>query len=171
MSSLVWAIVILILGLVLLLAEVFIPSAGTLLVLAIAALVGSVVLAFQEGRDVGITFTILVVVLIPTVVGVGFHYWPRTPMGRRMMLTKPSEADIDDSDAHDRALRALVGQVGRTVTPLLPCGISDFAGHRVDTMAEGVGIEPGTMVRVVSVQGKRVLVRAVSAEGIADLNP
>lgn len=163
----VWAFVVLFIGLLLLLVEVFIPSAGALFVLASLALIWSIVLAFQESRSTGITFSIVVMLAIPIVIGVGFHYWPRTPFGRRMSLAAPTPEEVDPADERDHELRSLVGQVGRTITHLRPGGISEFNGRRVDTIAEGVGIDSGSLVRVVSVQGSRVTVRAVESDALA----
>jgi membrane-bound ClpP family serine protease len=161
-SSLIWAIVILIIGLALLVAEVFIPSGGVLGILSTTALVGAVILAFSQGARLGTVFLIVVVVALPTTFTVAMHFWPRTPMGRAMSLERPNQQDVGRNPAADW-LRELVGQVGRTVTPLRPSGITDFDGRRVDTIAETFLIEPDTRVRVVAVQGNRVVVRQVEA--------
>jgi membrane-bound ClpP family serine protease len=56
----------------------------------------------------------------------------------------------------------LMGEVGRTITPLRPAGTTDFDGQRVDTVSEGIMIERGSTVRVVAVEGRRVVVRPVT---------
>ena len=76
-----------------------------------------------------------------------------------MVLAPPTQEEIDPASQHDRELQSLIGEVGRTVTPLLPSGIIEVEGRRIDTIAEGMGIEPGTLVRVVDVRGNRVIVR------------
>ncbi len=50
---------------------------------------------------------------------------------------------------------------GTAVTPLRPAGTAEFAGDRVDVVSEGGFIPAGTHVRVVLVEGGRVVVRAI----------
>jgi len=54
----------------------------------------------------------------------------------------------------------------RAISALRPSGVVDFEGRRVDTVTEGMMVEPGQWVRCVDVQANRVVVRPV-----ADTNP
>src|SRR5262245_16184763 len=133
-TSLVWAILILIIGLLLLVAEVFVTSGGILAILAGATLIGSIALAFSEGRMTGTIFLIVVLVSLPAAFAIGMHYWPKTAFGRWVSLAGPKLEDIAPTNDTVLELHALLGQVGRTITPLRPAGITDFAGRRVDTI-------------------------------------
>ena len=170
-NALIWAILILILGLMLLIAELFLPSGGVLGLLAAAALVGSVLLAFRSGSREGMVFMLLLAVAIPAVIGFGLQLWPKTPLGRRMLLARPKPEEFDPQDQHDHELSMLVGKVGRTITQLRPAGMTEFDGRRVDTIAEGMIIDAGTLVRVIGVQGRRVLVRKIEMEDPETLGP
>jgi membrane-bound ClpP family serine protease len=163
-AALTWAIILLVLGLIILVIEVFVPSGGLLGVLSGASLLSSVGLAFSQGLGTGIIFLTVVLATVPSIVGAGMHYWPNTRLGRKLVLMPPDPADVDPATAQDRALRELVGQVGRTLTPHLPSGITELDGRRVDTIAIGMGLEAGTLVRVVDVQGRRVLVRRLEGD-------
>lgn len=167
-GALTWAIILLVAGLIILLIEVFVPSGGLLGVLAGASLLTSLGLAFSQGLGTGTLFLLIVVTSVPTVVGAGMHYWPNTRLGRKMVLLPPSADEVDPTTNRDRELQALVGQVGRTLTPHLPSGITEFDGRRVDTIAIEPSLEPETLVRVVDVQGHRVLVRRVQPNGLGD---
>ena len=160
-NSLIWASLILVLGLLLLIAELFIPSGGVLGILAAAALIGSILFAFSAPPPAGMIFLIVVVIALPTVIGIGLQLWPKTPLGRRMLLDGPTPEEIYPLDQRDYELSRLVGRVGRTITQLRPAGMTDFDGRRVDTIAEGMIIEAGTLVRVVDFKGHRVIVRKV----------
>jgi membrane-bound ClpP family serine protease len=159
----VWAIGLLILGLVVVLVEVFIPSGGLLGLVAGALLITSVGLAFYEGLGTGLVFLTIVTVSVPSVIGVGMHYLPQTAIGRKLILAPPKPEEVDPATERDRALQHLVGQIGRTLTPLLPSGISEIDGRRVDTTSEGMSIDAGALVRVVEVNGHRVVVRKVES--------
>ena len=51
------------------------------------------------------------------------------------------------------------GQTGRTLTALRPAGVVEVAGERVDAVSEGSWIPAGVAVRVIRVEGRKVVVR------------
>jgi len=53
----------------------------------------------------------------------------------------------------------LLDQTGTALSPLRPAGTAVINGKRVDVVTEGQMIDPGTPVRVVAVEGMRVVVR------------
>jgi membrane-bound ClpP family serine protease len=166
-TALMWAIGLLVLGLVVVFAEVFIPTGGLLGLLAGVMLLTSVGLAFSEGLGTGLVFLTIIIVSVPSVIGAGMHYLPQTAIGRKLILVPPNPEDVDPATERDRELQQLVGQVGRTLTPLLPSGISDIDGRRVDTTTEGMSIDAGVIVRVVAVSGHRVVVRKLESPDLS----
>jgi membrane-bound serine protease (ClpP class) len=56
----------------------------------------------------------------------------------------------------------LLNQTGSALTPLRPSGTALINGRRVDVVTEGGMIERNTPVKVVAVEGMRVIVRALS---------
>jgi membrane-bound ClpP family serine protease len=159
-----WAIIALLFGLTLIVAEVFIPSGGVLGFLAVGLLLLSLILAYVHSFTTGLAFTLVICFAAPGAVVLAFHLWPRTPLGKRIFLTHPSPEEIDPTGPKQRSLQSLKGEVGRTLTPLRPSGVTEFGGRRIDTIAEGVMIDEGEAVRVVSVQGSRVVVRRLEEE-------
>jgi membrane-bound serine protease (ClpP class) len=57
----------------------------------------------------------------------------------------------------------LLEQTGTALTPLRPAGTAIIDGKRVDVVTEGQMIERGTPVRVLAVEGLRVVVRELNA--------
>ena len=55
----------------------------------------------------------------------------------------------------------LLDSDGFALTPLRPGGLAQFGPERVDVLTSGEPLEKGQRVRVVSVVGSRVLVRAI----------
>jgi membrane-bound serine protease (ClpP class) len=53
----------------------------------------------------------------------------------------------------------LLDQTGTALSALRPAGTAVINGRRVDVVTEGQMIDPGTPVRVVAVEGMRVVVR------------
>lgn len=152
------ALLLLVLGLALIVAEVFLPSFGVLSVLATAAIVGALALAFQEGTRTGVSFLVATSVLVPTTILLGFRVFPRTPMGKRMIpggLTFESQASFDERDLE------LPGAEGTLESPCRPAGVARLAERRVDVVTRGEWLESGARVRVLEVQGNRVVVTRI----------
>ncbi len=58
----------------------------------------------------------------------------------------------------------LLGKKGRTVTMLRPAGIAEIEGVRVDVVSEGAFLPAGQPVRVVKVEGARIIVQLILDE-------
>jgi membrane protein implicated in regulation of membrane protease activity len=122
---------------------------------------GSVVLGFMHGPTVGLAILGTAIVGLPIVLAFGFRYWPRTAIGRRVLLATPESEQVLPDNPRLRALKALVGQVGRAKGPMLPSGPVVIEGRTVDAVSEGMAIDAGQMVRVVEVHGMEVVVRPI----------
>lgn len=168
MGSWPWAIILLALGLGIAALEVFIPSGGVLAFLSLAALVGSIVLAFLSGIGTGITILAIAVIGVPLIVVVGLHFWPETPMGRRILAPTPEADEVLPEEPRRQRLKALIGRVGRAKTKMLPSGVVLVDGSAIDAVSDGMPIEPGQPIRVLEVQGNRVLVRCIEGEPLTD---
>lgn len=57
------------------------------------------------------------------------------------------------------------GQVGVAESDLRPVGVARFGDARVDVVSEGGYVRAGTRVRVLEVEGARIVVRAVEGDG------
>lgn len=162
MENLIVAYALIFIGLLLLAAELFLPTAGILGVLGTAAVITGVTIAFQYSSTQGVVAMIVVVVLVPSVGPLLMAYVPRTPLGRRFFLATPSEDDTIASMPVNLELEQLRGRYGKTLSPLRPSGVADFDGRRVDVMSEGTLVEAGRWVKVMEVKASRVVVREVS---------
>lgn len=142
-------------GAILLLLETVLPGmvAG---ILGGLCLVAGVVLAFVNlGATAGLW------VFAGTVVGIiiGFAIWasvfPRTRVGRAF-ISERTIGGVHTGDA------TLLNQTGSAVTVLRPCGTALIGGRRVDVVTEGGLIEKGSPLKVVAIEGLRVVVRATN---------
>lgn len=172
------AILLLIVCLVLLVAEVFIPSGGMILVTAGVCLTASVWFAWKAWwPDYPLAWWAYlgsVVIAIPAVVGGGLYLFPRTPMGRRVLLDAPNLEDVTAHAEEAERLQQLVGRRGQSMTLMNPGGIVLVNGERHHCESEGLLIEPRTEVEVVGVSGTRLVVRRyvpVAEADVADDSP
>jgi len=151
-------------GLVVMAAELLLPTGGVLFVLGVAGLIAGMAMLFSyDAAQALITLVVLVGLL-----GAGgpalLRLWSQTWVGRRLVL--PPGADEDATVAAMPVhveLEQLRGRVGRTASPLRPAGVTDFDGRRVDTLSEGPLIEAGKWVRCIDVRAGKVIVRQVDA--------
>ncbi len=158
------AIGLLVLGLVLIVAELVVTSMGILSVLAVASLAGSVISAFSEGASTGVGFVVACAVLVPATLILGGRLVPRSPLGKLMIVSGLSHDSVHATDARDLTL---VGKRGTVEAPLRPAGMARIEGRRVDVVSRGESIEAGTAIEVVEVRGNRVVVAPASESGSA----
>jgi membrane-bound ClpP family serine protease len=155
LDPLALATLLMILGCMLVVLEVFIPSAGILSLLAAASLIGSILIAFRQGPVTGFAFTATMIVAVPTVLTLAIKYFPKTPMGKAILGELPKEEEVRPKDPR----RALIGRVGVARSKMLPSGAIEIDGQMIDAMSQGQVIEPGQYVVVVEVRANRVVVR------------
>lgn len=154
-----WAILLLLAGCALAVLEVFVPSGGVIAILSAVALIGALVLAFQEssttGPAVGFVFALVTVFAVPALVILAFKIWPKTRMGKSFLGELPTDADVLPDDPR----RQLLGRVGIARTKMLPSGAVEVDGQMIDAVTQGQAIEPGAYVVVSEVRANRVVVR------------
>lgn len=168
-GSLSLAFILILAGFLLMVAELFIPSGGILSVLSIGALGVGVSMAFFNDVAIGWYSLIGVFIALPIVGGVLLRLWPKTPMGKRFILEAPQDDGSAALMASHEELENLVGKIGKTISVLRPAGMVDFEGRRVDSITEGMMIQPGQTVRCVEVRAGKVLVRPVDSTNLESL--
>ena len=149
-------ITVLVLGLILLFAEVaIVPGFGVAGILGVLALGAGAVAAWTElgplwGGVTGVTSLFAA--------GVMLVWLPKSRAGKRMVL---QHSHVDAVSQEDRT--SLVGRRGITVTPLRPIGRVRFGPDEVDVITEGEYIDRDQEVEVMVVEGTRVVVRVPEA--------
>lgn len=141
-------------GLILLFLETILPGliAGFL---GLCALFAAIVYAYVE-FDMRTGNTTLLVVLTLLVLGtlLWVKFFPESAVARMFV----SRRQIGTVGAEKPEL---LDQAGVALTPLRPAGTAIINSKRVDVVTEGGFIDKGTPVKVVAIEGLRVVVRAV----------
>jgi membrane-bound ClpP family serine protease len=165
------AYVLIVVGLLMLVAELFLPSSGVLLVLSLCAIAFGVTMTFMYSEDpmTGVVTLICVFIAFPVLGGLMLHYWPKTRVGKRFFLNGPDEDATIASMPVITELEALRGRFGKAISSLRPAGVVEFDGRRIDTITEGMMVEPGQWVRCIDVKAGRVIVRPVEKPDLGDL--
>ena len=158
------AIVLIALGLILLLAEIFIiPGFGIAGIPGIISIIVGVVwiwrvTTWQSGL---IAAAITIIIIIP-IAALAFWLLPKTKIGKTIILNT-SERREAGFQASSEELEELVGKSGTAFSPLRPAGTAMIQGLRVDVVSQGEFIEKDSEIEVVKVEGNRVVVRDLSA--------
>ena len=162
MSNLFWPIILLLLAIALTVLEAFIPSAGILSVAAALAFIGAIVTAFMYGGlKAGTFFLITTGILLPLLIWLLIRLWPKTPIGRRILIQPPREDEI--LSPRYAAKKQLIGRHGIALTAMLPAGAIRIEGRTIDAISEGMTIEKNTPIEVIAVRGNHLVVRPLAA--------
>jgi len=144
-------VILLIVGAVLLFLETLLPGliAG---IIGFICLIVAVVLAYQES---GLAGNIVLAIVLGGL-GIGAWLWlkffPESRMARKFVSRGAvGELGVEKPE--------LLHSTGTTLTALRPSGVAQLNGQRVDVVAETGFIEPQTSIKVVAVEGSRVVVR------------
>jgi len=145
-------------GLALIVAEVFLVSFGLISILAGLALLGAVFLAFQVSTGFGFAMLVGEAVAAPVVLMLSLKLLPRTRLGRDLILAAPEPASPGGGAADQENLAQLLHQTGVTISPLRPAGFARIAGRKIDVVTRGEMLDTNQTIQVIEVAGNRVVV-------------
>jgi membrane-bound ClpP family serine protease len=155
---LAFAVLLYVLFVALLVAEVFVPSGGLISVCAALCLIAGTYIFFKHSTVAGVAGVIFGVIMIPSVLGYAYKVFPHTRFGKSVTLAPP-ERQQGDAVPDTPELKELLGAVGVVHTPLRPVGMCDFAGHRVECVAESGYVDKNKKIKVINVESTQLTVR------------
>ena len=160
MEPLAWSFCLLIVAIALIALELFIPSGGLLSFLSVVAVLASVIVAFTDGPRSGLLMLVVTLVIVPAVIASAIRWWPHTPIGRLVLITRPDDPDdvLPDTEEY-RGLKSLIGKVGKSKSVMMPSGSIVIDGRVYDAVSEGMAIDTGATVKVIAVRTNRIVVR------------
>lgn len=137
-------------GLVLVITELFTPGL-VLGVVGCACLAAAIYGTFQYGALAGVAALVVSSGFVAAVLLFGI---------RRLTLRKVLDAERGYASA-DPGLQDLLGREGQALTPLYPGGYCRIDGRRVSVVTRGEPVAANAPVRVVDVEGGRVVVKGL----------
>ena len=145
------------LGYLLFTVEMVVPG-GVLGVLGVVSVLYGCWQAFQMGFIWGSSSILASLVFFALVLR--FFLYSHT--GRQLTLSNEEEARSWKSSREE--WKELVGLEGVTLSPLRPSGVIGIDGHRYDVVSDNEFLEIDRAVRVVAVEGRRIVVEPVDDE-------
>ena len=143
-------------GILLIIIEVLSPMVGILAALGIAMIFYSVILAL--GADLNALYALAIALLLAVIIFIIIiNRLPSNRLWHKLMLKNAStkeEGFVSAPQEDD-----IVGKEGIVLTELRPAGSVQIENRRFDVVSEGDFIEKGAKVIVVSVNGRRIVVK------------
>jgi len=154
-DSLFLPIILQLAGVVVIIAEIIIPSGGILSIVALGVFGYSLFIVFNEiSMTIGFAFVAADLILIPVLVIVGLKLLARSPATLRKTLSRKEGVSSQSSE-----LESYVGTQGNAVTDLRPAGIAVINGKRVDVVTRGEYLDKDSAIIVTAVTGNQIIVR------------
>lgn len=160
-----WTIALFALGLIFCAIEMFIPGFGFFGISGVVLVVAGIVVRMVCGGD---ALMLVYMVLIALVLFV-LMFWVFGLLITKSRLGKTALFHVDSTVPSGRTegtadYSRLVGQVGTAQSPLRPVGRVKFGDDLVDAVARDGFIDSGVAVKVIAVEGQRVVVDIYSKE-------
>ncbi len=157
--------ILFVLGIILMIAETFLPGIGVLGISGALCFIAAVIIRMVQGGNV----YMLVYMLFFGVSIVGGCFWLVSSLIARGKLDKSKVFSVGTAlpegiTEGTRDFTYLIGKTGKTSTFLRPIGVAEIEGEVVDVIAKIGIIEANTLVKVISVEGQKVLVEPVVEE-------
>jgi membrane-bound serine protease (ClpP class) len=155
-------------GAILIAVEIFVlPGLTVTGVLGVIAIVAGLALSLVgSGATISVFINVLGRVALSILIAligaaVSIRLLPHLPFGRRLVLQTEMAAEEGYISAPEED-REWLGRDGTALSPLRPAGIADIDGHRVDVVSDGEFINAASSIRVVRVDGNRIVVRRIT---------
>jgi len=157
-------IALVIIGLIAIILEFFVPAAGIIGGSGIVCLIASTILAYIHiGIKVGTAFLVVVLIGTPATILVALKIFPNTFVGKRLIL-KSSQKQEEGYVAYTREkYNDLLGEEGITLTKLRPSGVVKINDRKYSVVTSGELIDKDEKIKVIKVEGSRIVVRKSAA--------
>lgn len=159
------SVLLFLIGLVLLIAELFIPGGivgligGALMIISLL-FAGESVVHMAYSILIALFIAIIGMVILMKFFGKNLHIFNKLVLRD---ATTTEEGYVSNVNRID-----LLGKVGDSVTPLRPAGTIIIGNERIDAVSEGNYIDSNKKVEVIQVEGSRIVVRE-SKKGVEDV--
>lgn len=154
----VWIAIFFAAGIVLIISEFFLPG-GVLGGMGIVLVLLSGTMGVYQYPDYAVFIIIGELGAVALGIALGLYILTRTRASKLLTLQHQLSHELGYVSATTDV--SLLNEEGMALTPLRPAGVIAVADKRVDAVSDGIYIEEGTQVRVIEVQGNRVVVEPI----------
>jgi len=152
----VLSIILFVVGIGLLVLEMFEPGFGFFGVFGVICLIGCIFVTASTAIE-GIVLTGIFFVIILIMLGIFLTLLSKGKISKKLVLNESESKEEGYSGTKD--LEYLIGKTGTVTTICRPVGNVDFDGEKLDVVSRGEFIEKGTTVEVIEIEGNRIVVK------------
>ncbi len=155
-------IIFFLVGIGLLIAEVFLPGFGLPGISGIVLEIAAVWMTWaNHGPVAALGMTIVILAVIAITISVALKSAARGRLSKSSFILNHAESSEAGYTATGD-MDVFLGKEGTTTTVLRPAGIAEFDGVRLNVVSEGEFVAANTKVRIEQVDGAKIMVRQLS---------
>lgn len=152
------------LGLILLIVEVFMPGFGLPGISGIVLEMVCIALVFiNHGSIAALGVTLIILAVIAIAVSLALHSVNKGRLSKSAVILSETES-VEEGYVAVKDMDVFLGKTGKTATVLRPTGMAEFEGVKLNVQSDGEYIAKGETVFVERVEGVRVVVRRIAAD-------
>lgn len=154
------AVLLLVVGFILVVVEMYVPGFGVPGITGIACLIAGVIMKANSALE-ALIMAIVIIALLCVALSISIHSVSKGRLAKSKLVlheTATDAASIGETD-----LKYYLGREGTATTVLRPAGMGEFDGVKLNVVSDGEFIAAGEKVLVTSVEGNRIVVKAVKA--------
>ena len=145
----------LLLGMVLIIVEVFLPGFGLPGISGIVLVgTGVVLVGMHFGALTAVGVLLVLIAILAVLISWLLRQVVHGKSNSELFLKDKSDYELHED------MQVLVGRTGVTTSVLRPAGIGDFDGVRLNVVTEGGFSEKGEPIEIVRVDGSKIVVRS-----------
>ncbi|MCJ7841838.1 nodulation protein NfeD [Lederbergia sp. NSJ-179] len=152
------SMILFVLGLILIVAEFFLPG-GIAGLLGAVAIIGSIIMAGQNTAYMAISVIIALFLAVVAIIIMIKVFGKRMKFFKKLILTDSTNTESGYVSNVNRL--DLIGREGIALTDLRPSGTVVVDDERLDVVAESSYIEAKTKVKIIKAEGSRIVVRKI----------
>ena len=148
-------------GIGLLVLEAFMPGFGLPGISGIVMEIVAIALTWvNHGPVAALGLTIIVLSLIAIAISMSLRSATKGRLSRSKIILKERESnEAGYRSAED--MQVFLGKEGETTTVCRPTGMAEFDGVKLNVVSDGEFLPAGTRVRIVQVEGSRIVFRVI----------
>ena len=149
------------LGMILIIVEVFLPGFGLPGISGVVLQVITVTLTWiNHGPMAALGMTLIVLSVDAIAISLALHSATKGKLSKSKIILRDTENNAAGYRSN-KDMEIFLGKEGVTTTVLRPTGMAEFDGVRLNVVSEGDFIENGTKIRVTQIEGSRIVVKKV----------
>jgi len=154
------AVLLLVVGFILVVVEMYVPGFGVPGITGIACLIAGVIIKANSALE-ALIMAIVIIALLCIALSISIHSVSKGRLAKSKLVLHETATDAAVIGEND--LKYHLHKTGETTTVLRPAGMGEFDGVKLNIVSDGEFIAAGEKVQVIAVEGNRIVVKAAKA--------